>query len=155
MAPPLRDLTPRGDVKGGSPRTPSAPIPVREYQEYVATNGNGNGVWKAIACGLAGTSVGLLVAWFGQFQNKGVSMKELQEYEDKYSPYVQQRDTLALHNATQDTQIGNLQGVQQRNIERINAHENRLHDEERDISEMQVKLKLFGDYIEGQRNPKK
>ncbi len=150
---PLGDLPPLYDVKGGSPRTPSVGIPVREYQDYVVTNGNG--VWKAIASGLAGMVVGLLVAWFTAIQSKGITQKELQEYEDKYSPYVQQRDTIALHNATQDAQIGQLQSAQQSNAERMNKYDTKFHDDDRDILELQNKVKLFADFIEGQRNPKK
>ncbi len=73
-----------GDVKGGA-RTPSG-IPVREYEQYTDTNGNG--VWKAIATGLGGLVCGLLLAWFTAFQGKGVNQKEMQEYVDKYSPVL-------------------------------------------------------------------
>ena len=59
-----------------------------DYQAY--TNGNGNGVWKAIATGLGGLVVGLLLAWFTAFSGKGVTTGELQQYVERYSPYAQQ-----------------------------------------------------------------
>jgi hypothetical protein len=151
---PLRDLEPRGDVKGGSPRTPSGGVPVREYQEYVNEYGNGS-IWKAIASGCAGLNIGLLIAWFGALQSKGVTHQELQDYEEKYSPYIQQREIIAKDNRNQDTQIGALQAIQNHNVDKLNSYEGKFHDVERDVIDLQAKVKLFADYVEAQRIPKK
>ncbi len=83
---PFKDLPPWGDVKGGSPRTPISGVPVSEYQQFV-TNEH-SGVWKAIATGLGGLVVGLLLAWFSAFQKQGVTEVRMQEYVDKYSPVM-------------------------------------------------------------------
>ncbi len=151
--PPLRDLTDHRDVKGGSPRTPSVGVPVAEYQQYVNQSQQPNhvAVWRVLATSGWSLLAGTLLAWFTAWQGKGISMKDLQDYEDKYSPYMQQKETLAMHNQVQDTQIGVLQGIQQRNIEKINSYDGKFHDAERDIIDLQNKVKLFGDYIEGQR----
>ena len=149
MKPP-RDLEPLYDVKGGSPRTPSGGIPMVDYQAY--TNGNGNGVWKAIATGLGGLVVGLLLAWFTAFSNKGVTNKELQEYVEKYSPYSQQKDVIAQHLANQDTQIGVLQGKQDRNYERLTKAENDIDKCNISIksleTEVRAKMGTVADYLE-------
>ncbi len=149
---PLRDLPAKYDVKGGSPRSPSQGIPVAEYQQYVE---NGNGVWRAISTGLGGLVVGLLLAWFQAFQKAGVTHQELVEYEDKYSPYMQQKDVLAQNNRIQDQEIGAVQAVQQRNVERLNVYDSKFHDDERDIVELQGKVKTFADFIEELRKAKK
>ncbi len=153
---PLRDLEPRGDVKGGSPRTPSVGIPVREYQEYVNT---GSDVWKQITTGLGGLLIGLFLAWWTALGKQGISQKELQEYEDKFSPYVQERALLAEHNASQDTQIGILQGVDRQNEKRLTEHDIKLHDDERDFTEFKTATeknnKYWSDWIEEQRKAKK
>ncbi len=152
------DLEPQKDPKGGSPRTPTAGIPVREYQEFIApmpTNGNHAAVWRVIAASGWSLLLGVLLAWFTAWTGKGISFKDLQEYEDKYSPYVQERSLLAEHNRLQDTNIGALQGVQQRNVERLNEFAAKFHDNDHDITDLQNKVKLFGDYVDGLRNPKK
>ncbi len=155
--PPLRDLQPRGDVKGGSPRTPSGGIPVAQYQEYVNTNGSD--VWKQITTGLGGLLIGLFLAWWTALGKQGISQKELQEYEDKFSPYVQERALLAEHNSLQDSQIGKLQGVQQQYDTRLNGHDTKLHDDERDFTEFKTATeknnKYWSDWVEEQRKAKK
>jgi len=141
---PLRDLTPTYDAKGGNPRTPSGGIPVQEYQQF-ALPINGNGVWKAIATGMGGLVCGLLLAWFTAYQGKGITQKEVQDYVKEYD--TTQLKYMIEHNSQQDLQIGNVQGIQQRNIERLNAHDVKFHDEDRDISDLQSKVKLFGDFV--------
>ncbi len=149
------DLEPTKDPKGGSPRTPTAGIPVREYQEFASPVANHSAVWRVIAASGWSLLLGVLLAWFTAYQGKGITFKDLQEYEDKYSPYVQERSLLAEHNRLQDTNIGALQGVQQRNVERLNEFAAKFHDNDHDITDLQAKVKLFGDYVEGLRNPKK
>jgi len=154
MATPLRDLAPRYDVKGGSPRTPSGGVPVREYEQYVSNgNGNGNGVWKAIATGLGGLVIGLLLAWFTAYSGKGVTLKEMQEYVDKYSP------VLPKDQALQTAQIGELRGKQERIADRLNSLENNEKVDEREVTEFKTEQRknndLVATYIDEQRKAKK
>ncbi len=153
------DLEPQKDPKGGSPRTPTAGIPVREYQEYTAmvapVNGNHVGVWRMIAAGGWGLVGGLFLAWLTAMQSKGVTQEKMQEYDKEYSLYAQQKDGITLRNQTQDDKIGTLQGLQQANIAKLATHDGKLHDEERDIIELQNKVKQFGDFVDELRKAKK
>ncbi len=155
--PPLRDLEDRRDVKGGSPRTPSGGVRVSEYQEYVAPIMNGNHValWKMLASGGWGAAAGILIAYFTAMQSKGVTTKEMQDYDKEYSLFAQQREGIASRNTAQDQQIGVLQGIQQSNIGRLNTHDTKFHDDERDIEDLKGKVKRFGDYIEESYKAKK
>ncbi len=150
--PPFRDLSPRENVKGGSPRTPSVGIPVAQYQEYVS-NGNGNGVWKAIATGLGGLVIGLLLAWFTAFQGKGVSQKEMQEYVDKYSPVLPKDIT------TLSGQIAVMVGKQDRMFESISTLQNNERTDEKEVTEFKTETRknneYVANYIEEQRKAKK
>ena len=149
--PPLRDLSDRRDVKGGSPRTPTTGIPMVEYQQYA----NGSDFWKIVATTGWSLLAGVLLAWFTAWQGKGVTTKEMQEYDKEYSLYAKDKESITQRNQTQDNQIGTIQGIQQSNIAKMGAHEAKFHDEERDITELQNKVKLFADYIDALRNPKK
>ncbi len=151
------DLEPSKDPKGGSPRTPTAGIPVREYQEYVAMPPNGNhvGVWRMIAAGGWGLVGGLFLAWLTALQSKGVTQKEMQDYDKEYSLFAQQKEGLSQRNQTQDDKIGTLQGLQQANIAKLGSHDAKLHDDERDITELQNKVKQFGDFVDELRKAKK
>ena len=154
--PSPRDLEPRYDVKGGSPRTPSGGIPVAEYQQYVnAPHPNHVALWKALATGQAGLIIGLIVAYFTAFQNRGVTTKDMQDYDKEYSLYAQQKEGLAQRNAAQDVSIGAVQAVQQSNVNKLNVHDGKFHDDERDIEDLKGKVKRFGDFIEEQWKAKK
>ena len=148
---PLRDLTPRGDVKGGSPKTPFPPLSQADYQGYIMP-ANGHGVWKVLATGSFSLLLGFVVAWWTALQGRGVSQKDMQEYVERYSPYSQQKDVIANHFTNQDTQIGVLQGKQDRNYERLNKNENEI--DKLNISfkslEMEVRSKMgtVADYLE-------
>ena len=150
MATPLRDLAPRYDVKGGSPRTPSGGVPVREYEQYVS---NGNGVWKAIATGLGGLVIGLLLAWFTAYSGKGVTLKEMQEYVDKYSP------VLPKDMSTMNSQLGVITGKQERIFDRLYSLESNEKTDEKEVVEFKTETRknneLVAAYIEEQRKAKK
>ncbi len=150
MLPPFRDLTPRRDVKGGSPRTPVGGVPVRDYQEYVVSNGNG--VWKAIATGLGGLVCGLLVAWFTAFMGKGVNQKEMEDYIRDHSPYAYDKQVLTEHNSIQDNKIGSLEGKQERTVDRVNKLENDVDKCDRELqtltAEMKTKMGTVADMLE-------
>ncbi len=154
MAQPLRDLRPQGDVKGGSPRTPIPPLTVSEYQQSLLAP-NGHGIWRALACGLAGLNVGLVVAWFTAIQNKGVTSRDLEDYVDKHSPYLADKALLAEHNRTQDESLGILRGKQERVIDRLGVLETIQKDSDRDLSDCKKEMKLVADYMEEQRKFKK
>ncbi len=149
MAIPLRDLEDERDVWGGSQRTPTVGIPVSEYQTYAT---NGNGVWKAIATGLGGLVVGLLVAWFTAFSGKGVTPDQLQAYVEKFSPYSQQREAINQHFSGLDTQIGVLQGKQEKEWERITKNENEIDKCNLSMqaltTEVKTKMGTVADYLE-------
>ncbi len=152
------DLEPSKDPKGGSPRTPTAGIPVREYQEYVApitVTGNHVGVWRMIAAGGWGLVGGLFLAWLTALQSKGVTQEKMQEYDKEYSLYAQQKEGINQRNQTQDEKLGILQGLQQANIAKLSTHDGKLHDEDRDIIELQNKVKQFGDFVDELRKAKK
>ncbi len=153
--PPLRDLEERRDVRGGSPRTPSVGIPVAEYQAYVTPNGNHIALWKMLASGGWGLAAGVLLAYFNAIQSKGVTEDKMQSYDKDYSMYAQAKEGITSHNASQDQQIGILQGIQQSNIGRLNAHDTKFHDDEKDIEDLKGKVKRFGDFIEEQWKAKK
>ncbi len=88
--PTLRDLSDHRDVKGGSPRTPSGGVRVADYQEYVAPviNGNHIALWKMLASGGWGAAAGILIAYFTAMQSKGVTTKEMQDFDKEYSLYA-------------------------------------------------------------------
>jgi hypothetical protein len=153
---PPRDLEPRYDVKGGSPRTPSGGVRVAEYQDYIAPmNGNHIALWKMLASGGWGVAAGVLLAYFNAVQSKGVTQKDMQDFDKEFSLYAQQKEGIASRNSSQDQQIGALQAVQQSNIGKLNTHDSKLHDDERDIEELKGKVKRFGDYIEESYKAKK
>ncbi len=149
---PFKDLPPKGDVRGGSPRTPTAGIPVSEYQAYVAPT-NGHGVWRALACGLAGLNIALLLAWWTAFQAKGISQKDMQEYVSSY--YTTEKRVIAEHTSRQDENIGSLMGKQEKLFEYVAEMKSNQKDHDRDITEIKAKLKLTGDYLEEQLKVKK
>ncbi len=127
-----------------------------EYQEYVAPmNGNHIALWRMLASGGWGLAAGILLAYFNAMQGKGVTTKEMQDYDKDYSVYAQAKEGIALRNQTQDNQIGALQGIQQANIAKLNTHDGKFHDDERDIEDLKGKVKRFSDYVEEQWKAKK
>ena len=148
----LRDLEPRFDPKGGSPKTP-IPIPVSDYQGFL-TNGNGT-IWKVATSGIAGLFIGMVVAWFTALQNKGVSQRDMQEYVDKFSPYSHDKEALTLQQSSQDQKIGELAAFKDRIFDRLTKADKDISENTRDISDHDKKIKLLTDYIEAQKFPKK
>ena len=150
----LRDLPPRKDPKGGSPRTPSSGIPLRTVQQY--SNGNGNGtIWKMATSILAGVNIGLVAAYFTALQSKGVSQKDMQEYVDKFSPYSQDKKELSLQQQNQDKELGTLSGQTERIFTRLNTFEEWKIQVTRDIQDQDSKIKLLTNYIEAEKSPRK
>ncbi len=141
---PFKDLPPWGDVKGGSPRTPISGVPVSEYQQFV-TNEH-SGVWKAIATGLGGLVVGLLLAWFSAFQKQGITEVRMQEYVDKYSP-VMPKDL-----ASQAGQIGELRAKNEEASRRLYKVENDVDKCDRELqsltSDVKTKMGTVADMLE-------
>ncbi len=120
-----------------------------EYQSYAT---NGNGVWKAIATGLGGLVVGLLIAWFTAFSGKGVTPDQLQTYVEKFSPYSQQREAINQHFSGLDTQIGVLQGKQERAWDNIAKNANEIDKCNLAVeglkTEVKTKMGTVADYLE-------
>lgn len=143
---PFRDLPPKGDPKGGSPRTPSGGVPVREYQEF--TTANGNGVWKTLAGAAGGLWIMALLAWWTAYSGKGVTQEKLEDYVDKHSPYLMDKGAIIQSQQAQDTQIGMLAGKQERMNERLGVVESDMKTESKDIEGMKHDIKLVSDYLE-------
>ena len=151
----FQDLVPRNDPKGGSPRTPSAPIPLKAYQNYVS-NGNGNGtVWKVATSLLAGLFISMTVAYFTALRGQGVSRAEMQEYVDKYSPYNHDKELITLQQANQDEKIGVLTGHKDRMYDLIKMLQEKHIGYERDLQDHDQKIKLLTNYIEAEKTPKR
>ncbi len=108
-----------------------------------------------VAAGGWGLVGGLFLAWLTALQSKGVTQKEMQDYDKEYSLFAQSKEGLSQRNQTQDDKIGTLQGLQQANIGKLGAHDAKLHDDERDIIELQNKVKQFGDFVDELRKAKK
>jgi len=149
----LRDLSPKKDPKGGSPRTPSGGIPLRTVQEYVA-NGNGT-IWKMATSILAGLVIGLVVAYFTALQGKGSTQKDVQEYVEKFSPYSHDKEVIALQQQNQDKEIGILHGFKDRIFDRLNKIEEKQFGYDRDIADHDKKIKTIADYMEAEKTPKR
>ncbi len=152
---PLKDLPPRYDVRGGSPKTPVTGIPMQEFQQYAGPLHNGwvNKLLFATTTGLAALVIGLLIALFAALQNKGISSKDMQEYVDKYSP-VLPKDIALLAG-----QIGELRGKQERVFERLGNLESNEKTDEKEVVEFKTEVrnnnKLVADFIEESRKAKK
>ena len=150
----LRDLVPRKDPKGGSPRTPSSGIPLRTVQQY--SNGNGNGtIWKMATSILAGVNIGLVAAYFTALQSRGVNQREMQEYVDKFSPYSQDKALLAEHNSNQDKEIGILSGHKDRIFDRLQMIESKHIEYEGKFSDLYKKMDTIANYLEEEKKVKR
>ncbi len=150
---PPRDLPPRYDVKGGSPRTPTRGIPVAEYQAQMQLPPmNGKGLWQMLTTGSAGLLIGFIVAWWTALQGRGVTQKEMQDYVDRFS---QSKDLIvAAQQSTQDVQIGESKGKIDRIGQQINDVQLKLRDHERDFGELKTKLDIVADMLEQQKAKK-
>ncbi len=152
---PVRDLPPRYDVKGGSPRTPTGGIPVSEFQQYVAPM-NGTGLWKMLTTGVSGLFIGMTVAWFGALQSKGVTQKDLHDYVLEFARAKD--EVLSVQQSNQDRQIGILTGKQDQIMERLNKAENNIDKCENGVQKVSDDLKnkmgTVADYLESQKTKK-
>src|SRR4029077_2305586 len=108
---PFRDLEPRYDPRGGSPKTP-IPIPVKNLEGYIETKNDNEGVWKVIACSAITALIGMTVAYFTALRGQGVSQKDMQEYVDK--DIAHDREVIATQNQSRDEKIGSLNGHKDR-----------------------------------------
>jgi len=153
----FHDLPPRRDPKGGSPRTPSTPIRVGDYQEYVAAqvpNGNGT-VWKVAASGFAGLFISMTIAWWTATTGKGVSRMEMEDYAQRYSPYSQDQKLLAEHNSQQDKEIGILRGQADRIFDRIQMIDQAHITYDSKLADLYKKLDTITNYLEEEKKVKR
>ena len=130
-------------------RTPPGGIRAAEYQEYVAPNGYG--FWKVVATSGWSLLAGILLAWWTARDNKGITRKELTDYDKESSTYIIDRKSLLDHNTLQDGWIGELRGKQEKNATEISDVKTKQRDDEHDQADLSAKVKLFGDYVEEQR----
>jgi len=137
---PLRDLEPRYDVKGGSPKTP-IPIPLKELQGVINAGDDDNGLWKAATTGACGLVIGMTVAWWTALQAKGMTQGE--------------KEFIALQQTTQDEKIGALMGLKDRIFDRLKMIEEKHISYDRDMSDCDNKIKMLTNYIEAEKFPKK
>ncbi len=139
---PPRDLSPRYDVKGGSPRTPPKGIPVSNYQEY-AMPIYGNGVWKTLAGAAGGLWIMSLLAWWTAFQTKGISQNELREFMLDY------KQGIAEHVTSVDTQIGEIKGKQEKIQSDLSHVQYQQVTDENNFSEFKAKTEKTNDLVAG------
>lgn len=151
MAQPLRDLEPRCDPRGGSPRTPIPPITQAEYQQY-SVPVNGSGVFKVIAAAEFTLLLGLIGMWWTALQNKGINQNELREFMRDY------KQSISEHVTAVDTQIGELKGRQDQILSRLSKVEFQQVTDGRDFTEFKAKTEkrndLVADYLESQKTKK-
>jgi hypothetical protein len=147
----FKDIDPRNDPKGGSPKTPF-PIPAKQYYESVAHNpahhSNGT-IWKVATSGFASLFVGMTVAWWTARDNKGVSQLDMVNYVTLATAII------AKDNYNQDRAIGELFGKQDRTNEQMKAFGEKHVGYENSITEINSKLKYFSDWLEEQRKVKR
>ncbi len=117
---------------------------------------NGNGVWKALATGLAGLNIGLVIAWWNAFQGKGVSQNEMQSYVREYMK--EYREGISQHATSTDTKLGELSGKQEQLNLRLSKSEIQQTTDERDFTEFKTETKatnkLIADLLEQQKTKK-
>ena len=153
----LKDLPPRKDPKGGA-KTPSGGISLREYQQQTEApffQESQATIWKMAASGFASLFVGMSIAWFTAMQGKGISRAEVEQYMRDSSPYARDKDTLALHNANQDEQIGKLIGGDERISIRLNTIDIKISTNEKDIADMKSRLEYLANYLEASKGLKR
>ena len=148
----LRDLQPRFDPKGGSPKTP-IPIPVKNLEGYIDTGGDTGGVWRVVACAAITALIGMTVAWFTALITHGVSSKDMQDYVDK--SLANDRQMVALENATQNEKIGILMGQKDRIFDVLKMIQEKHISYDKDLSDDEHKIQILTNYIEAEKFPKK
>ena len=148
----LRDLEPRFDPKGGSPKTP-IPIPVKNLEGYIDTGGDTGGVWRVVACAAITALIGMTVAWFTALITHGVSSKDMQDYVDK--SLANDRQMVALENATQNEKIGILMGQKDRIFDVLKMIQEKHISYDKDLSDDEHKIQILTNYIEAEKFPKK
>ncbi len=146
---PLKDLPPRYDVKGGSPKTPIGGIPQSEFQQYTVQAGNGNGIFKMLAGAAGGLWIMAMLAWWTAFQGKGITRDELRNEMKEY------KDSINQHSQQTDNQIGELKGRQEQALQRLSKVEYQQITDERDFTEFRTETKstnkLVADMLEAQK----
>lgn len=146
----VRDLEPRKDPKGGSPKTP-LPQSIKKAianddsaQIYVGTpddhpKPHGMGIAGVIISILSTALLGMIVAWWTALHEQGVTRTELElyvrnntlqrtdmeYYVQHYSPYNLDKGGIEAQQATQNKSIGQLEGSMARMMERVDKIEGR------------------------------
>ncbi len=145
---PLRDLPPRYDVKGGSPRTPSGGIPVREVQEYTPQV-NETGVFKMLAGAAGGLWIMSMLAWWTAFQGRGITRDELRNEIKEY------KDSVAKDMTISTGSIGRLEGEVGKITTDLQGVQYRQLTDEQNFTEFKAEQKqsnkLVADWMEAQK----
>ncbi len=145
---PLRDLPPRYDVKGGSPRSPPGGIPVREVQEYTPIV-NESGVFKMLAGAAGGLWIMAMLAWWTAFQGRGITREELRNEMKEY------KDTISKDMTTSTTSIGRLEGEVGKITTDLQGIQYRQLTDEQNFTEFKAEQKqsnkLMADWMEAQK----
>ncbi len=149
---PPKDLPPRYDIKGGSPRSPTPPISVQEYQQYTQPVSNGTGVYKTLAGAAGGLWIMSMVAYWTAFQGKGITRDELRNEMKEY------KDSIYKDISTTNTQIGELKGREEQTAQRLSKVEFQQITDGRDFTEFKTETKqsnkLVADWMENQKTKK-
>lgn len=86
----LRDLPPRHDPKGGSPKSPM-PIPVSQLEE--PSEGNASSLWRTIALVLIAVNATSITAFF-TMGTDNVKHSEIQNIMETRAPYIHDKPRL-------------------------------------------------------------
>ncbi len=148
---PLKDLPPRYDVKGGSPRTPVPPISATEYQQYTVET-HPNGIFKMLAGAAGGLWIMAMLAWWTAFQGRGITRDELRNEMKEY------KDSIARDVSATNSEVGKLQGKQEKMEKDLSKVEYQQMTDERDFTEFKTETKskmgTVADYLESQKTKK-
>lgn len=114
----LRDLMPKGDVKGGNPpKSPYPPMEVSEFSERTSK------AYPIIISILSTGLIGMTVAWWTALSERGVTRRDMEEYVRLYSPYVIDKAGIAEHQSNQDKEIARLGANQLEVLRRLDKLE--------------------------------
>lgn len=149
----IRDLSPRKDPKGGSPKTPSGGIPVRNFEPYEPsyeppTPSNGDGVWKGLFFASLGVIVGLTTAYVTALRERGVSQIEMEQYVRQNQ--LDQEKTFLTRTAMEEYVKEYTKDYSPWSFDKQTIV-NRLAAQDEKIGELRTKIDLAGKYLEQQQ----
>lgn len=151
----VRDLPPRKDPKGGSPRTPAGGIPVRQVEQYdqgpydvLPVKSNGDGVWRSLFLASLGVIIGLTTAYVTALRDRGMSQNEVLSYIRQSQ--LDQEKTFLTRNAMEDYVKEYTKEYSPWSFDKQTIV-NRLAAQDEKIGELRTKIELAGKYLEQQQ----